>query len=281
MNTRTITVEPAGPRSSERHKIQDVVRRFPIISFVVLACLLGWLRYIAAFFGLGSNPVNLPLAPLAAALVVTACQGRTELRTWGRKLRSWRAAPKWYLLAVLAPAAVHVINVLVNHALGAPLPTLAQLAGLPGVLASFVVLLVLIGVGEEAGWMAFAAPILLRRHRLLVAWVLASAMRILWHLPLMLSGNLPWVLGIVGNAAFTMVLLQVFTASGGRWTLTAAWHASLNVFGGGFFFLMVTGQDNARLGYLLTAAYAVVAAVTYFAGGRHRTLPATYDEAPA
>jgi len=261
---RTEDGRPPGKRG-----IAGVARRYPIVSFVVLACVFGWAPYIAAYVGLGSNPGNLPLGPLVAALIVTACQGRAELRTWLRQLRSWRAPPRWYLLAVLAPAALHFFNVLVNHALGAPLPTWEQLAGLPAAVASLVVFVALVGVGEEAGWTAFVAPILLRRHGLLVAWVIASVMRICWHLPLMISGDLPWVIGTVGNAAFTMVVLQVFTASGGRWTPMAVWHASLNAFGGAFFFQMVTGQDKARLGYLLAAAYTVVATITYFAA-RHR-----------
>ncbi|MFG1628776.1 CPBP family intramembrane glutamic endopeptidase [Kribbella sp. NPDC049227] len=271
MNAQTIEAQPAAPRTAEQRKARGligVIRRYPVLSFVIAACLFGWLPYIAAFAGLGSNPGNLPLGPVAAALVVTACQGREELRAWGRRLRQWRAAPKWYLLAILAPVVVHTVNVLVNHLLGAPLPTSEQLAAWPGVLASTVVLVVLIGFGEEAGWMAFAAPILLRRHGFLAAWVLAAAMRILWHLPLMIAGDLPWVIGIVGNAAFTMVMLQVFTASGGRWTLVAVWHAVLNAVGSGFFFQMVTGEDNARLGYLLAAAYTVVATAVYV--GRRR-----------
>ncbi|MEP7193847.1 MAG: CPBP family intramembrane glutamic endopeptidase [Actinomycetota bacterium] len=257
-----------------------MIRRFPILTFVFLACLFGWAFFIASFLGFGSNPENLPLGPLIAALIVTACQGRAELRAWGRQLRSWRVAPKWYLLAVLAPAALATLNVLINHALGAPLPTSAQLAHWPDVPANFVVMLVFVGIGEESGWTLFAAPILLRRHSMLVAWVLASAMRIFWHLPMMLNGELPWVVGTVGNAAFTMVMLQLFAASGGCWTPVAVWHATLNAFGNSFFFGMVTGDDQARLGFLLAGAYTVVAAGAYFAGGQHRTLPDTKDRFP-
>ncbi|QNE17636.1 hypothetical protein F1D05_06610 [Kribbella qitaiheensis] len=68
----------------------------------------------------------------------------------------------------------------------------------------------------------------------------------------------------MGNAAFTMVMLMVLVASGGRWPLTALWHATLNAIGSAFLFTMVTGPDDARLGYLLAAAYAVVAVVRYF-----------------
>ena len=248
-----------------------IVRRHPLVSFFVLACLFGWSLYIVEFFTGGSGAENLPLGPIIAALIVVSCQGRAELRCWGRSLRSWRASPRWYLLALLAPMALTVLIVIVNHGFGAPLPTLDQLADWPQVPVTFVTMLVLVGIGEEAGWMAFAAPILLRRHGLLVAWALASAMRILWHLPLMIGGDLAWVLGTVGNAGFTMVALLLVVATNGRWTLVAVWHASLNATSGLFVFRMVTGADNARLGYLMSGAYAVVATAAYLAWTRNNT----------
>ena len=170
---------------------------------------------------------------------------------------------------MFAPIALHILIVVVNHWLGAPLPTSGQLANWWQVPPIFVVLLVLIGIGEEAGWTAFAAPILLRRHSMLVAWALASAMRILWHLPLMLSGDLPWVLGIVGNAAFAMVTLLLLVASGGGWSLAAVWHAMLNAAGNSFLFTMVTDSDATRLSLLMTAEYTVVAAVAYTVRRHH------------
>ncbi len=254
-----------------RKSVARLVREHPVLAFVLLACLFGWSIFIAAILGLASSPVNMPLGPVLAALVVVSCQGSTERRAWGRRLRSWRGAPRWYLLAVLAPALMHVLNVLINHVLGAPLPTGAQLAHWPDVPATFVVMLVLVGIGEEAGWIAFAAPLVLRSHGILGAWVVLSAMRIVWHLPMMLSGDLSWVTGVVGNAAFTMVAIQVFTLSGGRWSLVAVWHATLNAFGGSFFFAMVSGQDEANLDLLLVGGYAVLAAAMYLNGRRRRT----------
>jgi membrane protease YdiL (CAAX protease family) len=239
----------------------QIVRRYPMTSFAVLACVLGWSIFIAAALGAGGAPDNMPLGPLVAALVVVACQGRGELRAWGRRLRSWRVAPRWYALAVAVPVVVHVTNVLVNHLAGAPLPTAAQLSHWPDVPVAFVVMLVMVGIGEEAGWTAFAAPLLLRRHGMLGAWAVLSCVRILWHLPLMLNGEMPWVMGIVGNAAFQALLLQLVTAAGGRWSVAAVWHATLNAFGGAFFFTMVSGRDLYHLDLLLTGVYALLAVV--------------------
>lgn len=249
-----------------------LVRRFPLVSFVVLACAFGWSPFAIAYLSGGSGAANFPLAPLFATLVVVSCQGRGELKAFERRLRSWGAAPRWYLLAVLAPVGFQLLIVAINHGLGAPLPTSAQLADWPQVLVTFVTMLIFVGIGEESGWTAFAGSVLLRRHGVLVALVLASAMRIFWHLPMMISGDLPWVLGTVGNAGFTALMLLLLMASDGRWTLVAVWHAALNATGGFFFFKMVEGQDNVRLDFLLAAVYAVAAVSAYLAGGRHLTL---------
>jgi len=245
-----------------------LVRDHPMVSFAVLACLFGWWRYIAAAFGLGSDPGNSPLGPGLAALVVVACQGRASLATWWRRLRNWRASPAWYALAVLVPLGVHLVIVLVNHGFGAPPPTTDQLSHWPELPVIFVVNLVFIGIGEEAGWTAFAAPLLLRRQGLLGAWAILAAVRILWHLPLMLTGNSGWVMGIVGNAAFQLILLQLFRGSG-QWSLAAVWHATLNTFGGSFFTAMVTGADQARYGLLLSAIYSLLAIVALVLGRHH------------
>ncbi len=240
-----------------------IVRSHPLLSFVLLACLFGWYRHIIAIATGASGSENFPLGPIIATLIVVSCQGREELRSWGRLLKGWRAAPRWYLLALLVPAALQMLIVLANHGLGAPLPSAGQLADWPEVPVAFVTMLIFVGIGEEAGWTAFAAPILLRRHSLLVAWALASAMRIFWHLPMMINGELDWVLGTVGNAGFTMVTLLLVLASDGRWTLVAVWHAALNATGGMFFFPMVTGADHDRLGYLLAGVYALAASAAY------------------
>jgi membrane protease YdiL (CAAX protease family) len=256
-----------------------LVRSYPITSFAVLACLFGWSIFIAAAFGLGSNPDNMPLGPLAAALVVASCQGRESLAAWGRRLRTWRIAPIWYVVAVAAPIAIHVIDVGVNHLFGAPLPSTAQLAAWPDIPVAFAIMLVMVGIGEEAGWTAFAAPMLLRRHGLFGAWAILSAVRILWHLPLMITGEMPWFMGIVGNAAFQMIVLLLFVGSGSFWP-AAVWHATLNAFGGAFFFTMVSGADKVRLGVMLAIAYALVAVVMLMIGvGRDRWSP-TRDNEP-
>jgi CAAX protease family protein len=238
-----------------------VVQRHPITAFVVLACLFGWVLFPLAALGIGSNPSNVPYAPVVAALIVVTCQGRRALASWGRSLLRWRVKPIWYAFAFLTPIALGVLSVGANHLFGAPLPSTDQLAEWPQAAGTFAFMLLAVGLGEEAGWTAFAAPILLRRHTLLRAWVLMAAIRIFWHLPIIITGELPWLLGVAGMLGFQLIVLWLMQANKGQWTLAAVWHASLNGFCGGFLFTMVTGADNARLGVLLGVAYALLGAV--------------------
>ncbi len=258
-----------------------LIRRYPISSFALLACLFGWLPYELAAFGLGSNPENLPLGPAMAALVVTSCQGQEHLRAWGRSLRRWGASPWLYLLALGAPIVLHVSIVLVNHLLGAPLPTAAQLGAWPEIPVTFLAMMVLVGLGEEAGWTAFAAPVLLRRFGLLGALGVLAPVRILWHLPLMITGDMPIVLGILGNAGFQLIVLQMMRHRRGSWALAAVWHATLNAFGGAFFFTMATGADRDRLSLLLGTIYALAGAAAllpYLVGRRGHRRAAEVEE---
>lgn len=242
--------------------LAQLVRRHPISAFAVLACLFGWMAYGLAFAGIGSNPENMPLGPAMAAFVVTSCQGRTALFAWGRTLRRWVASPWLYLVAVGAPIVLHVLIVAMNHVFGAPLPTADQLGAWPEVPVTFLAMLVLVGLGEEAGWTAFAVPVLLRRHGLWGAFAVLAPLRIFWHLPLMITGDMPVVLGLLGNAGFQLIVLQMMRRRGGAWTHAAVWHATLNAFGGAFFFTMVTGADKDRLGLMLGLVYALAALLT-------------------
>jgi CAAX protease family protein len=249
------------------------LRAYWLALFAALACLFGWVFFIARALGADVTPDGMPLGPIIAAAIVAAVLGRAGLREWGRWLVTFRTSLGWYALALVAPVAIISAAALTNYALGAPLPTPAQLAGwteLPGTFATF---LILVGIGEEAGRTAFAAPRLLDRYPFLTAWAILSAIRVLWHVPLMLSGGLPWVLGIGGNIAFQFLVLWIFRRSGRVWFLAAIWHAMLNATGGQFFFRMVQGPDQARLAVLMTAGYVLVA-LTAFLVDRRRPIPA-------
>jgi membrane protease YdiL (CAAX protease family) len=235
------------------------VRNLTLPLFLILAFLFGWILFIAAALGADVSPDGMPIGPIAAATIAALVAGRSELRIWWRQLVTFRTSFGCYALAIAAPVVIIVAAVLANSAFGAPLPARTQLAGWTALPGGFALTLLLVGIGEEAGWTAFAARRLLARHSFLTAWVILAAIRVLWHLPLMMSGQLPWVLGVGGNIAFQFLVTWLFVRAGGVWFLAALWHAVLNTTGGQFFFQMVQGQDQQRLGVLMTLGYVIVA----------------------
>jgi membrane protease YdiL (CAAX protease family) len=242
-----------------RDRVRRLALDHPLACFAVLACAIGWAPYLGSL----AEPAaahNEPLAPFLAAAIVSVLAGREALRAWGRELARLRP-PGWAVaIAFAVPAAIAVASVLANHALGAPLPRPEQLAAWRGLPQTFALFAMVVGIGEEAGWTAFAAPILLRRHGFLGCFGILAALRVLWHLPLVFTGELSWELGLAGNVSFQLLAL-VMLRSSGSWLPAAIWHSVLNTLGGGFFFAMVEGPDRARLGALLTLGYVLTAAL--------------------
>lgn len=236
--------------------------RTALLLFMVLACLFGWVFFLAHALGAAINAGLLPLGPLIAAAIAAAAMGRNHLKAWGRRLITGRTSARRYLLAFLAPVVILVIAVLVNSLFGAPLPTMEQLGGLPSLIPTFLVFFIAIGIGEEAGWTAFAAPLLLDRHRFLRAWLILAMMRTAWHIPLMLKGDLDLTTGVVGNFAFQFLVLSLLRRTG-VWVLAAVWHTTLNTLGGEFLFGMVSGADQDRLGLLMVAGYMTLAVTVW------------------
>ena len=104
----------------------------PFATFAVLACLFGWGIYIAAAFGLGTNPSNMPLGPLLAALVVASCRAARTCAPGAAGCGRGARRPKWYAVAVLLPLVDPRREPWSTTSSGAPLPTLAQLGALAG-----------------------------------------------------------------------------------------------------------------------------------------------------
>ncbi len=243
------------------NRVLQLVRAAPLTTFAILACGFGWMFRIAAVLRGETGADQFPLGPIIAAAIVAGCLGRAGLTDWWRRLKTARTHPVWWIIAILGPIVLTTGAVLVNVALGAPRPTGTQLAGWPTLPGELVGIFIAIGIGEEAGWTAFATPQLLARHRFATTFAIIAAIRVFWHLPLMLDGSLPPVIGVVANAGFQFMVLWLYCRSGGVWWLAAVWHSFQNVVGGSFLFRMAEGADQARLGTLLAVVYWLAVAV--------------------
>lgn len=234
--------------------------------FTVLAIVLSWWRWPFWEPGSVNGPIE-PLGPAVAAFIVVALSGRGQLRRFIRDVLNIRTSPSWLVAAVLTPIVMVVAAVAINTSFGAPAPTASQVSGWTELPIVFLSMLLFVGLGEEIGWTAFGAPRALGGRHLLAATVILTAVRSLWHLPVLMTGELQWVM-LISMVAVQVLILWVYSRSGGRWFPAALFHAVLNTVGGPFFFGMVEGEDLARLATIFSLAYALLATVVLFVDRR-------------
>jgi len=255
--TAGLSVQPTSPGYTESGRLRGFVAAHQLAVFTVLAIVLSWWRWPFWDPGSGNGPIE-PLGPAVAAFIVVAVSGNGQLRRFARKVLNIKAGPMWLVAAVLTPIVMVVAAVAVNTVLGAPAPTGSQLAGWTELPIVFVGMFLFVGLGEEIGWTAFGAPRALNGRHFLIAVAILTGIRSLWHLPVLMTGELQWVM-VVGMVAFQILILWMYLRSGGRWFPAALFHAVFNTVGGPFFFGMVEGPDQARLATIFSIGYALLA----------------------
>jgi membrane protease YdiL (CAAX protease family) len=252
--------------------IARLVRRHPLVTFFVLAYVLswwGWLLYAA-----DRSPVPIAsFGPFLAALVVlSVTHGRAGIGTLLRRMRRWRVGPGWYAVALLLPPAIAGTATGLNFLLGAQPQSGGALADWPGLVLTFLLVLLIPGYGgawEEPGWRGYALPTLQSRRSALATSLVLGLLVAGWHLPLFATGQASWAeLGSIVGA--TIVFTWVFNGSGGSVLLTMLMHASNNAFAGSLFGRMFSGADAVSQGWLLSGLWCLVAVVVVAVAGSAR-----------
>ena len=179
--------------------------------------------------------------------------GRPGLREFFSRLVRWRFGIRWYAIALITPILIPLIAVgllfcFVNTSQVSPFST-DKLLELP---ASFLFILLFIGLGEEPGWRGFALPQLQVKHTSLIASLILAPIWAFWHLPLF-GNEFPWpivapfVLSVFGG---TCVLTWVFNGARGSVLLTMLFHAALNTVSSGLIFPLFSGATLVTLWWI-------------------------------
>jgi uncharacterized protein len=250
-------------------RLSSVVKRYPLITFFLLAYALSWWPSILYAFDLLPQPI-VGFGPFLAALVVLAITvGKPGIVGLLRRMVRWRVAPVWYAVALLLPVAITLAAVAVNVLLGAQAPSAAELGGWTGLFSTFAILLLVPGLGgawEEPGWRGYALLRLQARRSALIASLILWVGVVVWHLPLMVVGELHWSEPVF-MLGFVIVFNWVFNNANGSVLIIMLIHAMNNTVSGSFFGPMFSGVDSVRFSWLYAALWCAVAIVVVVVAG--------------
>jgi len=243
------------------------VKRHPLPTFIALAYLFSWWPALLYLF----RPMPVAVASfgpfLAALVVLSLTSGKTGVKDLLRQMIRWRVGWPWYLVALGLPALLAGIAVVLNVLLGAPAPSSAQLAAWPSILPTFLLVLLVPGLGgawEEPGWRGYATNQLERGHSKL--WALAPLWLIIvvWHLPLFLTGDIERadVFNMIGGV---IIYNWLYHQSGRSVLLVMIIHAANNAVSGEYFSPMFTGAYSAQMAWLRTLMWGIAALIVLVA----------------
>jgi uncharacterized protein len=239
------------------------IRRYPLITFFVLAYVLSWWPWILYALDLLPQPI-VGFGPFLAAIVVLAItRGKTGVVGLLRRMVRWRVGLRWYAVALLLPVAISLAAAMFNVLLGAQAPSSVELGGWVGLFSTFFLLLLVPGIGgawEEPGWRGYALPRLQVGRSALFASLILWIGIVVWHLPLMLVGEIHWS-DVVFLMGFVIVFNWVFNNANGSVLILMLMHAMNNTISGSFIGPMFSGVDSVRQAWLYAALWLVVAIV--------------------
>jgi membrane protease YdiL (CAAX protease family) len=235
-------------------RVRLAIQRYPLLAFVTLSYVLSWLLLPLTGAALPQGPL------LAALLLIGLSKGRAGLKAWWGKVVRRSGGPGWYLLAAVLPGALALAAAGLNILLGAAVPQQVDW------ITPFVIWPIMMlagGMLEEPGWTGYALPQLLERfgalrYGTLRATLLMATIRIGWHLPLMFNGNVYWS-DILLMLAAQIVIVWLFTRTGGSVLVIMLLHLMNNTWSGEFVGQFFSGPDAARQAWLLAAVWSLLA----------------------
>lgn len=258
--------------------LRAIIRRYPVVMFCLLLAAGSWPVQVLA----GRSVALVLVGPSVCAFVVVALgEGRAGARQlWLRVLR-WRVPGRYHLFALtgLGASIVGVAYAVTAIAFPGDLaaPSAAVLVSAP---LNFLLIFLLVGLGEEFGWRGFLQTRLQVRSGPLRATVLVGVLWAVWHFPLVLTEQggitptLAWF--TAGTIGASLVYAWLFNSTGGSVLLVAMMHTAVNTWAG-LPYQELFSFDPPGFGFFdalaQTTAVALGALVLLLTRGRLQTHP--------
>ena len=250
------------------------VNKRRLLSYFALAYLISWLLWLPlvassqnwisadtpfVLFYLGA------IGPTLAAVILARLDGKRSVWSLLHKLVLWRVDVRWYLVALLLPAAVRFTALGLLYASGR-ISSDFSLRPWRELLGIFLLMLVLVPL-EEIGWRGYALPRLQAIYGALRASLALGVLWGLWHLPLV------WVGGSYQESRSPLTYMLVFTVTilpisvlftwlydrtQGSLLLASLFHAAINLTESA---LIIRDRDGRLLLLVACALNSVLAAI--------------------
>jgi len=212
------TESASSEQEKKRNPISTFVEKYPFGVYVVLTLALGWYPWY-----INGDPKVIYIIPTLTALIVAPlAYGKAGLKEFLSRAGRWRAPWYTWATALLAPAVMTSVAVIIHVLLGGQLPNSPLLGG--GDIAwgdiAFLILAFLLpfsGAIAEFGFRGFALPVLQKRWGPLFGTLVLGVFFGLWLLPEFFAPESPQY--AMGGASF----LPIWMLSEIAWSVIMTW----------------------------------------------------------
>jgi membrane protease YdiL (CAAX protease family) len=242
------------------------VQRRIIVFFIVSYPLTWWgFALVWLFPSQTWAGTNFALGPLIAApIVIWASEGRDGLMRWLRRIARFRA-PVWvYTAAFFVPLGIAALSTVLAIAIGTPVGPVPTY-GLGDLVFAAAIVFIMGPFPEEVSFRGFGQHELQTEISPFAASLWIGLGVVIWHLPLFISGEDPWLIAVTVMAV-SVVYAWLYCSGGSVWPMVIV-HFTHNYFGAGFFQEMFAGGDRMPFVVILTIFYlAWVALIVWRVG---------------
>jgi membrane protease YdiL (CAAX protease family) len=232
------------------------IKRYPVVSFFVLAYALSWGNFILSR-ALPNFPFLFPFGPLLAAIIIASVTG--GLKDFLSRCLRWRVGLRWYAAALFVPAAIGLATVYLSVMLGGPAPAATKLGPWYSLFLMFPMALVDAPLGEDSGWRGFALPRFPANRSPLFNTLILALLVVGWHVPLVISEPALAAPYLIAGIASAVLTNWVYYNTQGSALLAMLYHTAANTVGL-YFAPMLAGADSVRYFWILAGVNWVVAA---------------------
>lgn len=173
----------------ERTERLSYIHRYPIVSFFIVALILGTGTLALVFRGLVPERLALSsvLSASIAGIVLTAMlDGKAGLKLLLSRVLIWRVGIGYWFFAVLFFAFAVLIGSLFNPIFNGDPVSFSNLKLTLEILPMFIIFFIVAGLGQELGWAGFLLPRLQAQYGALASSLIRAALIVIWHLPLLI-----------------------------------------------------------------------------------------------